>query len=132
MLTICKVASTTAGYEVFNDFCLIRNAKRYTVGGVYVCKILNRFTDRHGNDHFAVKPIFDTPVKAINYALAAKIAAGERDGLIFLLGGNCPNDLLEVIQNAKDDPLYNISNADTYTQRVYNDTVQDYFVSLTQ
>ena len=132
MLTICKVTSTTAGYEVLNDFCLIRNAKKYTVGDMYVCKILNRFTDCHGNDHFAVKPISENPIKTINYALATKIAAGERDGVIFLLGDNCPDDLSEVIQNAKDDPLYNMFNAAAYTRSVYNDMVQDYFLSLAQ
>lgn len=132
MLTICKVTSTTAGYEVFNNFCLIRDAKKYTAGAVYVCKILNRFSDSNGNDHFAVTPISDKPISAINYDLATKIATGARDGVMFLLGDTCPDDLLQVLQEAKTNLNYTLLDADVCAQEIYDEAVQDYFCSLVQ
>lgn len=78
MLTIAKVTNDKGGYEVFNDFCIIRDAKKYQIGKLYICKILNRFTDKNGNDHFVVVPISE-PITGTNYNDAAKIVSMGED-----------------------------------------------------
>lgn len=132
MLTICKITSETAGYEAFNDFCLVRGAKKYLVGSVYVSKVLNRFEDCNGNDHFAVTPITAQPTTTINYDLAVQICKGTHEGIQVLLQNECPEELFEILQNAKDDPHYSISNADEYEQDRYGEAVQSYLSDLVE
>lgn len=91
MLTIVKVTTTSkrgAGYEPFNDFCLVRDGNKYQNCGLYVAKILNRFEDCKGNIHFVVKPISDTPVTCLNYDFAQDLCRGTESGLDFVQQGN--------------------------------------------
>lgn len=78
MLTMAKVINNKGGYEVFNNFCIIRGADKLQKGRLYVCKILNRFEDKNGNDHFVVAPI-SGPITGTNYNDAAKIASMGED-----------------------------------------------------
>lgn len=132
MLTIVKITSNKAGYEVSNNFCLIRDAKKYKLGEVYVCKVLSRFEDRNGNDHFVVNPISDHPVNAINYDLASKIYNGHRDGIAYLLKDGCPDGLQELYGHVMDDSRYDIDSATEYEKDMYNDIVQDFISNLAQ
>jgi len=117
MLTICKNTSRTSGYEVFNNFCLVRDAKKYLIGSLYVSKILNRFTDYNGNIHFVVMPISDHPVSRINFGDAAKICNGTQEGIILLSEHyNCPCELLNIIQAARYNLIDCINDEDKYTQ----------------
>lgn len=130
MLTICKITSATAGYEAFNNFCLIRDAKKYVVGRLNVSKVLNRFEDHNGRDHFVVTPILDQPVTEINYDLALKICNGTRTGIVSLLGDDCPDDLSHVLETAKNNPQYSIYDADEYDRELYLEAVQSYLAHL--
>lgn len=130
MLTIAKIISGKAGYEVSNDFCLVRDARKYRVGDMFVCKILSRFCDYKGNDHFVVTPIVDRAVTDINYALATKIYRGEHEGIIYILSRNCPQELNSVYTQATENLHYAINNATEYEKDVYDSVVQDYLSSL--
>lgn len=130
MLTIAKITSNKAGYEVDKDFCLVRDAKKYRKNNLYVSKVLNRFQDSEGNDHFVVTPVSNSPVTDINYDLASKIYTGHRDGIRYLLEDHCPDDLRDVRQCANNHLHYNIDNADDYEQSVYHDFVQEYLSNL--
>lgn len=108
MLTIAKITGKKSGYEVENGFCIVRDADKYEEGCLYVCKILSRFIDSKGNDHFVVTPISDHIVKIINFDQASKIYRNQTYGLSYLITKG-------------------------YQQHVgdyYDDAVQDFFGSL--
>ena len=107
MLTIVKI-SGKSGYEPENNFCIVRDVEKYQNGALYVCKVLNRFQDAKGNDHFVVKPISD-PVEEINYDIARKILSGHDDGISFLE-----------------------SKGHLSPEYEYDEAVQNYFTALSQ
>lgn len=84
MLTIAKVINTKGGYEVKYGFCIVRDAEKYEKGELYVCKIVNRFTDSNGDAHLVVVPMHNEPVSKINYDLAEKIEHHTSDGISYL------------------------------------------------
>lgn len=132
MLTIAKITDIKkgAGYEIMNDFCLIRDAKKYEEHKVYVCKILNRFEDRKGNIHFAVTPI-SGPITSISYALAREIYLGFSDGIRHLLSQNCPEELCQIREKASE-PNYTVEEVNDEEQELYSEWVQTYFASLSE
>lgn len=95
MLTIAKITGNKTGYEVEKEFCIVRDAGKYKKGGLYVCKILNRFTDCKGNEHFVVIPISSKEITGINYELAGKIYNNPQYGMGYLIKKGYTQDDVE-------------------------------------
>ena len=57
MLTVAKIINERSGYEPNLNFCIVKNAKQFEKGSLYICKILNRFWDKNKNPHFVVEPL---------------------------------------------------------------------------